>query len=506
MTVFVEPLGDIAGLADGREVVFEIGVVRENHAGTGMVTPRRVPVLPVGGVLTTPELDPGPARVCIAFEWFDIVIPNESEPQRLWPVIKDSVPYEPPVVSLVKEYRDEMVATKEDVETSLQHYGGVLTDLTDRAEAAADRAEAAEGGGSGVPSGGWPLSSLAQEVLDEFGGGVALPIGLADLSPEVQDSLELAESASQPGHRHDAADITTGTMLVAQGGTGRSTFAANSYLRGDGQFVVKADSFETVRENIGAVATTDPRLTDARTPKAHTHSGADVTATIDTEDGPVEVDMNIVASTIGSMVQTLDQKAPLDSPVFTGPVEAPSVKITGGAPGAGKVLTSDADGAGTWQTASGSGGIAWAVSNTSALSNATPTVSSSTGGGIALGYSAVSGGFDRDIALGPRAQTSGQGSIALGDNARATGNQSLSVGRAAWASHGASSAFGTAATTTKTNQVMLGTSSQTVTMPGKAEIGEGSTMVTLSTRLTGGKAELIATLPSGKIVSLALDT
>lgn len=513
MTVFVEPLGDIAGLADGREVVFEVGVVRENHAGTGMVTPRRVSVRPAGGVLTTPELDPGPARVCIAFEWFDIVIPNESGQQRLWPLIKDSVPYEPPVVSLVKQYRDEVVSAKEGVQESLEYYGGVLTGLTDRAEAAADRAEAAEGGGgSGVPSGGWPLSSLAQEVIDEFGGGVALPIELADLSPEVQVSLELAESASQPGHKHDAADINTGTMLVAHGGTGRSTFAANSYLRGDGQFVVKSDSFETVRANIGAVADDDPRLTDARTPTTHSHTGAEVTAIIDTEDGPVTVDMDIVASTMGAIVEMIRDKASTDSPVFTGRVEMIGLKITGGDPGVGKVLTSDGSGVGTWQSAGASGMKVTGPYQAGAPNSVGPVVdpsqTNSTPYGNVLIGSEAGTNSNVVVAVGQGASVGAQGGTAVGNDARVGGGAggATAVGRFTRANHGSSTALGANATTTKMNQVMLGTNLQVVTIPNKAEIGDGSTMVTLSTRLTGGKAELIATLPSGKIVSLALDT
>lgn len=51
---------------------------------------------------------------------------------------------------------------------------------------------------------------------------------------------------------------------------------------------------------------------------------------------------------------SLDAKAPLASPTFTGTVETPAIKITTGA-GLGKVLTSDADGNGSWGTISGGG-------------------------------------------------------------------------------------------------------------------------------------------------------
>ncbi|MFI8660716.1 hypothetical protein ACIGKR_12060 [Rhodococcus qingshengii] len=382
-------------------------------------------VRPAGGVLTTPDLDPGPARVCIAFEWFDIVIPDASGSQRLWPLIKDSVPYEPPVVSLVKQYRDEMVSTKAAVETSLEHYGGVLTGLAERAEAAADRAEEAEGGGgSGVPSGGWPLSSLAQEVIDEFGGGVTLPIGLGDLSDGVKASLAKADSSVQ----------------------------------GD-----------------------DARLTNARTPTAHEHTIANVEYLSD----------------------ALDSKAPKNNPTFTGTVTTPTVKVTTGA-GTGKVLTSNADGVATWETPAAGGGSNPAIALTG------PTVGSPAGAAsadshssVVIGNGAKATGFQSTI-VGNSAGYNGtaERSTAFGHQARAA-YYGTSIGPNAWAQHSESTALGASSSTTKANQVMLGRATETVTMPGKAEIGTGTAMVTLSTRITGGKAELVAQFATGSPIVIA---
>lgn len=47
---------------------------------------------------------------------------------------------------------------------------------------------------------------------------------------------------------------------------------------------------------------------------------------------------------------SLGSKAPTASPTFTGTVTIPSLAVTGGSPGSGKVLTSDASGNASWQT------------------------------------------------------------------------------------------------------------------------------------------------------------
>lgn len=63
----------------------------------------------------------------------------------------------------------------------------------------------------------------------------------------------------------------------------------------------------------------------------------------------------------------LDLKAPLASPTFTGNLTTPTIKITSGSPGVGKILTSDADGDATWETFSG--GSSTAIDSTQSLYN-----------------------------------------------------------------------------------------------------------------------------------------
>ena len=72
--------------------------------------------------------------------------------------------------------------------------------------------------------------------------------------------------------------------------------------------------------------------------------------------GLVQLAGDLGGSAAAPTVPGLAAKAPLASPVFTGVVETPAVKITGGSPGVGKVLTgTDGLGNASWQTAAGGG-------------------------------------------------------------------------------------------------------------------------------------------------------
>ena len=96
MTVISEPIGDIAGLGERQKVRFTVPTMRESADGTATVTTRTHEVSPVNGVLTTADLDPGPAKVSIGHDQYDIVIPASDTPIRLWPLIEAGSPPPPP--------------------------------------------------------------------------------------------------------------------------------------------------------------------------------------------------------------------------------------------------------------------------------------------------------------------------------------------------------------------------------------------------------------------------
>ena len=65
-------------------------------------------------------------------------------------------------------------------------------------------------------------------------------------------------------HQHSAADITSGTLLVARGGTGANSFTAGNYLIGNGTGTLAEKTPAQVLANIGAAAL------------AHSHPIADI--------------------------------------------------------------------------------------------------------------------------------------------------------------------------------------------------------------------------------------
>ncbi|WP_280317314.1 phage upper tail fiber protein [Nocardia wallacei] len=94
MTVISEPVESIAG-ADNQTIFGFQSLVRESADGTGLITAALVTMQAVDGVLTTPDLDPGPALVSVGHRRFQIEIPDSGTPVRLWPLIHAGLPIPP---------------------------------------------------------------------------------------------------------------------------------------------------------------------------------------------------------------------------------------------------------------------------------------------------------------------------------------------------------------------------------------------------------------------------
>ncbi len=129
------------------------------------------------------------------------------------------------------------------------------------------------------------------------------------------------------------------------------------------------------------------------------------------------------------------------------------------------------------------------------------------GGSVVIGDGAKGSSNSGGVVIGLNAEANGLNyPMAIGVKAEATASQSLALGRAAKAVHVNSTAVGVDATTTQADQVMLGTASQTVAMPGKATVGSGIRQFTLSSREgAGGKTEAVLQFATGAPVVIGTE-
>lgn len=95
MTVISEPVSSIAGADDNTTFTFSVPLPREADTGLGMITTRTVRLTAKNGVLTTPDLDVGPAEVTVGLRTYSIQIPDSPTPIRLWPLIQAGLPIPP---------------------------------------------------------------------------------------------------------------------------------------------------------------------------------------------------------------------------------------------------------------------------------------------------------------------------------------------------------------------------------------------------------------------------
>ncbi len=96
MTVFSEPIENIAGADNATVFTFTAGVPRESSDGTRLITPRTVQYTASAGVLTTADFDPGPALARIGSgPSVSIEIPDSGSPVRFWPVYEAGLPVPP---------------------------------------------------------------------------------------------------------------------------------------------------------------------------------------------------------------------------------------------------------------------------------------------------------------------------------------------------------------------------------------------------------------------------
>jgi hypothetical protein len=153
------------------------------------------------------------------------------------------------------------------------------------------------------------------------------------------------------------SDTTTGTAVA--GNTGKAADAGHQH---------PLISHDHSTANKGGQLNPTTSLTTNGTASSSTYLRGDNTwatptagVVIDSTASDIQMDGTQSAGSIGKAADaghvhpTDTSRAPLASPIFTGTLTAPALKLTTGTGIAGQVLTSDSSGNATWQTVSGSG-------------------------------------------------------------------------------------------------------------------------------------------------------
>lgn len=98
MTILTGFVRDIGNLDELTTFKFAVPVIRDVGDGAGVVTTRKILCqADASGVLTTPDLDPGPAILTIQGDpqQYHITVPDSDDPVLLWPLIQAATPPEP---------------------------------------------------------------------------------------------------------------------------------------------------------------------------------------------------------------------------------------------------------------------------------------------------------------------------------------------------------------------------------------------------------------------------
>ncbi|WP_368681057.1 SGNH/GDSL hydrolase family protein [Rhodococcus opacus] len=141
MTVYSQAITDIAGAGDQSRFWF----YREDNLSpsadeSAIITGGWVDVQPVDGVLTTPSLTPGPAKVSWGGQAYDLIIPDhpDDDPIPLWPDIQNYLPQPGPVVSAAVAAKEAAVAARDAAQEILADVeSGVVPDAGVAARVAA---------------------------------------------------------------------------------------------------------------------------------------------------------------------------------------------------------------------------------------------------------------------------------------------------------------------------------------------------------------------------------
>jgi uncharacterized protein (TIGR02145 family) len=131
-------------------------------------------------------------------------------------------------------------------------------------------------------------------------GNVLIGSGTGAITTLSRSGIDTRTFFPPETHTHSVDDITTGTLAVSRGGTGLSSFMTGSYIRASGTTTLAQMTPEGVRSDIGAA------------PIVHSHSAIDITAgVLSVARGGTEISTYITGNYIrASGASSLEQRTP----------------------------------------------------------------------------------------------------------------------------------------------------------------------------------------------------
>lgn len=239
-TITYTPTGLRATVADPAKTVAPIDIVAEITAG----------------VAQDKDLEPGPYSVRIEVEWFlemySIVVPPTG-PVQLIELIDDSTPYEPQVVSLVKQYRDEAIHAKGEAQSA-------ASTATSKAAQAVSAAGAADASASAAASSAGSAGSSASTANARASDAETARAAAASAKTSAEAAKTAAESAAitagtKATEASNSATAAAGSATSAAGSATTATNAANTATTKAGQAASSASAAaQSAADAAGAVA------------------------------------------------------------------------------------------------------------------------------------------------------------------------------------------------------------------------------------------------------------
>lgn len=276
MTVITEDFRRLDGVApfpaDLAFVYFTVPRRRQNSGGDWVVVPVEVKCRLAAGKLTSPNLDPGEATVRIGPHGptYKIIIPATDT--KLWELIETYEPADPPVVSLVKQYRDEIERLKDDIEVAADTFSTTVGQMVESAHTSATTADARAGQAATSATAAAGSASAAATSASAAGGSATTANTKASDAETARAAAVAAKTDAETARTNaDTAASTAGSK--ASEARGHATEAAGSATAAAGSASTASSAATTAGTQAGQAASAAQAAAQSAVEAANAVSG-----------------------------------------------------------------------------------------------------------------------------------------------------------------------------------------------------------------------------------------